>query len=177
MKALTAIAMIALALALAACGDDDEDASQGTNAQTDVTRTTPTTEDGETASEERAAKRKSRSSDAKQKSGSDTRKRGSDTPKTTNSGRGDTSEQSDSDRNRNANRSDELYSKKDAENLSSELVARGVCQRFLPKQTERDLKAGRTTIQKVAREYSQGWPSNKRDEAYKGCLAGLKARK
>ena len=171
--------MTVLALGLVACGDDNNDSSssQGTNAQTTTTGTTKTTTTTDDSSKSKTTddSTKHKSSSSKHKSSS-SHKKSSSTPKTTNSGRGTTTAPSDPNRNKNANKHKQLYTPQEAEDLSSQFVAKRVCQTLLPKQTERDLKAGRTTIEKVAAQYAKGWPAKKQTAARKGCLQGLKAR-
>jgi hypothetical protein len=81
-------------------------------------------------------------------------------------------------RNKNAGKQKKpLLTQQGAEDLSSQLIAKRVCKGFLPNQTEKELKKNKTTYEAVAKNFAKGWPKEKRDEAYKGCLAGLKARK
>jgi hypothetical protein len=56
-------------------------------------------------------------------------------------------------------------------------TAKKVCGAFLPLQVQRDLKRGKRSEKSVARQYSRAWPEDQKKSAYKGCLAGLKARK
>ena len=56
---------------------------------------------------------------------------------------------------------------------NAEKTAKTVCSGFLPKPTQRDIESGKKSREEVAREYSRGFPRDLRDEAYKGCLAGL----
>ena len=53
-------------------------------------------------------------------------------------------------------------------------TAKKVCSQFLPLIIQRNLKRGKVTKEKVARNYSKGYPASQRDDAYKGCLAGLR---
>ncbi len=55
-------------------------------------------------------------------------------------------------------------------------VAQTVCNSFLPKQIERNLKDGKRKPEDVARDYSRGFPEKQEKRAYEGCLAGLKKR-
>jgi hypothetical protein len=176
MKTFLAISMTVLALALVACGDDSDDnpSSQATNTQaTTPTTKTATTEDKEKPEKKDDDSKKSSSSSEKKRSSSSSGS--SSKPKTTNSGQGDPIT-ADPDRNENAGKSKQLYTKKEAADLSSQLIAKRVCQGFLPKQTERDLEAGRTTKEKVAAQYAKGWPESKQKVARRGCLQGLNAR-
>ena len=175
MKTFIAISMIVLALGLAACGDDNDHSAQDTAAQTPATGTkTGTTTGTTTSKEDRKAKR--RESSSKRSSGSDSKSDTSRKRRTTNSGKGTATTPSSRDRNKNAGKAP-LYTEKEAEDLSSQLVAKRVCQGFLPTETEAELKKNKTTYEAIAKNYAKGWPASKRDEAYKGCLAGLKARK
>ncbi len=54
-------------------------------------------------------------------------------------------------------------------------IAKKVCGSFLPLTVSRQIKNGKTTKKKVAKQYSRGYPADQRTEAYKGCLAGLNA--
>ncbi len=181
MKTFIAISMTVLALGLVACGDDNDDnsASEGTNAQTATTGTTTQTKTTE--------EKKSKSSSSKKKSSSGSSSDdSSSSKKKSSSGSSGSSEspaagdpitaEPDPDRNDNAGKSKQLYTPKEAENLSSQLIAKRVCQGFLPKQTERDLEKGRTTKEKVAAQYAKGWPESKQAVARRGCLQGLNAR-
>jgi hypothetical protein len=171
MKTSIAISMTLLAFSLGACGDDNNDSSssQSTNAQT---ATTGTTTSKTTTSE----KKKARSSDDSKKSTSSTRR--SHRRKTTNSGKGTPTIAPLAGRNKNAGKQKTpLFTKKGADDLSSQLIAKRVCQGFLPNQTEKELKKNKTTYQAVAKNFAKGWPEEKQAVAYKGCLAGLKARK
>ena len=172
MKTYIAIPMTLLALALGACGDDNKDSSssQSTNAQTTTTGTTGTTTSKTTTSE-----KKSSSSDDSKKSSSSKQK--SSKPKTTNSGKGTPTITPFVGANKNAGKQKKpLLTQKGAEDLSSQLIAKRVCQGFLPNKTEAELKKNKTTYEGVAKNFAKGWPKDKQDEAYKGCLAGLKAR-
>jgi hypothetical protein len=53
-------------------------------------------------------------------------------------------------------------------------VGNNVCDNFLPFSYDRRLKKGKLTPEKIARDYSRAFPEKKRDQAYKGCLAGAK---
>jgi hypothetical protein len=169
--------MTVMALGLVACGDDSDDnsASEGTNAQT--TATTGTTTQTKTTEE-----KKSKSSSSKKKSSSGSSSDDSSSSKkksssgSSDAGKTVTRAPSDPDRNKNAGKSKQLYTQNEAEDLSSQLVAKRVCQGFLPKQTERDLEKGRTTKEKVAAQYAKGWPEEKQTVARRGCLQGLNAR-
>jgi hypothetical protein len=55
-------------------------------------------------------------------------------------------------------------------------VAKTVCNSFLPKQIQRDLKENKRKPESVAKDYSRGFPDKQQQDAYEGCLAGLKAR-
>ena len=55
-------------------------------------------------------------------------------------------------------------------------IAKRVCGTFLPTQVQKALRQGKTTETKVARNYSKGYPKSQQDDAYAGCLAGLKSR-
>jgi hypothetical protein len=55
-------------------------------------------------------------------------------------------------------------------------IAKNVCGTFLPETIARDIKKGKITKKKVAKDYSKGYPTDQRTKAYKGCLAGLKGR-
>jgi hypothetical protein len=53
-------------------------------------------------------------------------------------------------------------------------TAKNICGTIIPNVVQRQLRQGKTTKKKVAKQYSTGWPPEKRKDAYKGCLAGLK---
>jgi hypothetical protein len=55
-------------------------------------------------------------------------------------------------------------------------ISKNVCGTFLPEVIARDLKKGKISKKKVAKQYSKGYPTDQRTKAYKGCLAGLNAR-
>jgi hypothetical protein len=171
--------MTVIALGLVACGDDNDDnsASEGTNAQTAATTgtTTQTKTTEEKKSKSSSTKKKSASGSSSDDSSSSKQKSSSGSSGSSNAGDPITAEP-DPDRNDNAGKSKQLYTQKEAENLSSQLIAKRVCQGFLPKQTERDLEKGRTTKQKVAAQYAKGWPESKQAVARRGCLQGLNAR-
>ena len=54
--------------------------------------------------------------------------------------------------------------------------AKTVCKSFLPNQIAKELKRGKRTEKSVAKNYSKAFPAKQRNDAYRGCLAGLKAR-
>ena len=56
---------------------------------------------------------------------------------------------------------------------SSYKTAKNVCGTILPTLVQRQLRQGKTSKKKVAKQYSTGWPPEKRKQAYRGCLAGL----
>jgi hypothetical protein len=56
-------------------------------------------------------------------------------------------------------------------------TAKKVCGAFLPLAITRAVDKGRRSAKSVARQYSRAWPKDQKTAAYKGCLAGLKARK
>ena len=100
--------MTVLALGLVACGDDNDDSSQDTGAQS----TAPTTTGSTTAEDNGKSRTTEDDSSKKKSSSSDSSKRSSTKKKstTTNSGKGDTSAGSGSDRNKNAGKAP-LYSR------------------------------------------------------------------
>jgi hypothetical protein len=55
-------------------------------------------------------------------------------------------------------------------------VARRVCNQFLPLITAKQLKEGKTTPEKVARDYSRAFPKRQVKRAHDGCLKGLDDR-
>jgi DNA polymerase III gamma/tau subunit len=179
MKTLIAISMTVLALGLVACGDDNDDnasSQEATNAQTTTTPTTTSKDNGKSkTTADSKTKKKKRSSSSDDNSSSS--KPSSSKPRTTNSGKGSLKVPSVNP-NSNANRRKEpVHTEKEAEDLSSQLIAKRVCQGFLPKQTEREIEKNKTTFEEIARNYAKGWPKAKQDVAYKGCLQGLRARK
>jgi hypothetical protein len=152
--------LIVAALALGACGDDEgggESATTGTDTvATDTgttgTETTETTETktgktGTTETRERERERE-RSSGGGSGSGSGGGSSGS--------GGGSSNKESP-----------------DLNAGNAEKTAKTVCSGFLPKPTERDIKSGKKSREEVARAYARGFPRALRDDAYKGCLAGL----
>jgi hypothetical protein len=56
-------------------------------------------------------------------------------------------------------------------------TAKKVCGAFLPLVTQRELDRGKRSKKSVARQYSRAWPEDQKKSAYKGCLAGLNARR
>ena len=166
--AATAVIVAIAALALGACGDDNKDsagsgdtATSGAIATGVTTGTDTTTKNGTT---------KTSTDDRKGGSG---KSGGSD-----DSGNGSTTNRSSpadgsgagSDNAKTPDPSKELSGK----NVKS--TAKTVCSSFLPKALERDLKNGDKSAQEIAKDYSKAFPSDQRDDAYAGCLAGLKTK-
>jgi hypothetical protein len=156
MRRLSASLVIVAALALGACGGDD---NKNDNASTTTGTTTQSTTTGTTTGKSgnggpKKNKQSSKKGGSKSKSGSSG---GSTTPSTTTKTQA-TPSQGTTPTPPNSPRQ----------------IAEKVCSQFLPNVIRSDLKRGKTTIQKVARNYSRGYPKDQRSQAYKGCLAGLK---
>jgi hypothetical protein len=158
------VALLAAALALGACGGDDggNDGTTGAGSPeftTNTGATTPGTTDRERTGtgEDRTTKTKERGDDRGGSGGSGggggSKKRGSGG----NDDSGSTTQPAEQPGN--------VYK-----------VAQTVCNSFLPKQIERDLKDGDRKPEEVARDYSRGFSEKQEKRAYEGCLAGLKKR-
>jgi hypothetical protein len=165
------VALLAAAtLALGACGDDNKSDSEttGAGATLDQTTNAGTGETGTTGTttKERTGTREDRTG---------TRERGDDKGgrERSGSGGGDGSNGGGSD-----GRSDDSGStaQPPAQPGNVYKTAKTVCNSFLPKQIEKDLKDGDRKAESVARDYSRGFPEKQQQRAYDGCLAGLKAR-
>jgi hypothetical protein len=161
--------LAAASLALGACGGDDDSSDPGTtgagtsldqttNAGTGTTGTTT-----ERTSKERTGTREDRTS---------TRERGDD------KGGRDRSGSGGSNGGGSGGGSDDSGStaQPPAQPGNVFKTAKTVCNSFLPKQIEKDLKDGDRKAESVARDYSRGFPEKQQERAYEGCLAGLKAR-
>jgi hypothetical protein len=189
MRGLLAIFMTALVLGLVACGDDNNDSSSattGTNAQS--TGTTGTTTTGKTTS---TGKSDDKGGSSKDKSGSSGSSKSDDNSSSGSSNSGSSKSKSKSKSGSSGSGSSgsstqgkinggkEPDAPKEPELTAQNVkaTAKRVCSQFLPNQIKSDLKRGKTTNDKVARAYSKGYPAKQRDDAYAGCLAGLKARK
>jgi hypothetical protein len=155
MRRLSASLVIVAALALGACGGDD---NKNDNASTTTGTTTQSTTTGTTTGKSgnggpKKNKQSSKKGGSKSKSGSSGGSTTSTTTKTqATPSQGTTPTPPNSPRQ----------------------IAEKVCSQFLPNVIRSNLKRGKTTIQKVARNYSRGYPKDQRSQAYKGCLAGLK---
>jgi hypothetical protein len=152
MRRLSASLVIVAALALGACGGDDNKNDNASTTTGTTTQSTTTGKSGNGGGKEN--KRSSQKGGSKSKSGSSG---GSTTPSTTTKTQA-TPSQGTTPTPPNSPRQ----------------IAEKVCSQFLPNVIRHDLKRGKTTIQKVARNYSRGYPKDQRSQAYKGCLAGLK---
>jgi hypothetical protein len=154
MRRLSASLVIVAALALGACGGDDnknDNASTTTGTTTQSTTGTTTGKSGNGGGKKN--KRSSKKGGSKSKSESSG---GSTTPSTATKTQATPSQGTTPTPN------------------NPRAIAEKVCWQFLPNVIRRDLKRGKTTRQKVARNYSRGYPKDQRSQAYKGCLAGLK---
>jgi hypothetical protein len=152
MRRVSASLVIVAALALGACGGDDNKNDNASTTTGTTTQSTTTGKSGNGGGKEN--KRSSKKGGSKSKSGSSG---GSTTPSTTTKTQA-TPSQGTTPTPPNSPRQ----------------IAEKVCSQFLPNVIRSDLKRGKTTIQKVARNYSRGYPKDQRSQAYKGCLAGLK---
>ena len=159
-----AIVLVSAALALGACGGDDNNDSTTSPAATgtDTTATTGTGEDRTTGTTTKERSTKTRTRESGDDSGGGGSNRGSGG--SNGSGNDGTTTQQKSS------------SKKKAEELTPAntfSTAKTVCESFLPKALERDLKSGKKSADEIARDYSKGYPAEQRKKAYSGCKAGL----
>ena len=159
-----AIVLAGAALALGACGGDDNNDSTTSPAATgtDTSATTGTTEDkgNGTTTKERTTKTRTRERGDDSGGGGSNRGSGGGSD---DSGNGGTTQKKSG-------------SKDQAEELTPAntfSTAKTVCESFLPKALERDLKSGKKSADEIARDYSKGYPAEQRKKAYSGCKAGL----
>ena len=155
MRRLALMLSIGAALALGACGGDDNNNASTTTASTPTTATQPAT--GTTGKSGKKGKKKSGKSNGSG-GGSSTSTGG--TTKTGTQTQTQTQAQTQTTPAPAA--------------ASPYKTAKTVCGTILPNVVKRQLKKGQTTKKKVAKSYSKGWPSDQRNQAYRGCLAGLK---
>lgn len=158
--------LAAATLALGACGGDDkgDSGTTGAGATLDQTTNAGTGETGTTGTttKERTSTREDRTG---------TSERGDDSGGRDRSGSGSNGGGSDKG-------SDDSGStaQPPAQPGNVYKTAKTVCNSFLPKQIEKDLKDGDRKAESVARDYSRGFPEKQQKRAYEGCLAGLEAR-
>jgi hypothetical protein len=148
MRALTVTIAIGAALALGACGGDDNDNASNNTATTQTTGTQGTG----------AAKSKQNGKKGGKPAGGSATSGGSNTTQT------QTGTQPEGG----------TTSTTPATPKTPYAIAKTVCQNIVPTIVKRQLKKGKTTKQKVAKQYSTGWKPEQRKDAYRGCLAGLK---
>ena len=148
MRGLAVTLAIGAALAFAACGGDDNDNASNDTATTQTTATQGTGKTGKRGKETAKAGKSKKGTGASPTSG------GSKTETATTQTQSETPSVPQTPKGPYA-------------------VAKTVCQNIVPTVVQRQLKQGKTTKKKVARQYSTGWPPNQRKRAYRGCLAGL----
>jgi hypothetical protein len=153
-RRLSLVLLVTVPLAFSACGGDNNDNEKAQKAgatgatATQTTNTTATTKTG------RKAHGKSKSGKAKSGGGATTTTEGA-TPK------GSTTT---------------------IPTITNGLIphpydtAKKVCGGFLPLSIMRAVDRGKRSAKSVAKDYSKGWKPEQRKAAYKGCIAGLKAR-
>jgi hypothetical protein len=157
MRRLASTLLIGAALVLGACGSDNNDNASTTTGTTQSTTTQSTT--GTSGST--GTKKQKKSSGSKNKSG------GSST-----SGGGST--QTGTQTQTQAPAQTQSTTTPSPSSVTPFKTAKTVCGTFLPKTIQRQIKNGKTTKKKVAKQYSKGFAQDQRSQAYKGCLAGLK---
>jgi hypothetical protein len=146
MRGLALTIAIGTALTLAACGGSDKNNASNNTTTTQTTATQPGT--GTTG--------KSGTQKGKKKSGKGKTSGGSKTPTT-----------------QTQTTTPTQTSTTPAVPAAAYKTAKNVCGSILPILVQRQLRQGKTTKKKVAKQYSTGWPPEKRKQAYRGCLAGL----
>jgi hypothetical protein len=161
MRRSFAILLLVASLALAACGGDDKSDNAGT------TSTGPTAATGATGTKSKAnAKaRARRRAAAKHNARTRTRTRTKTNTKTKSSTQQKTVPKQKAPVVRRAKPGKGTLPTSQSGTLS---VAKTVCGGYLAK----DIKNRKKTD--IAKDYSKAWPANRRQAAYKGCLAGLK---
>jgi hypothetical protein len=165
MRRLASSLLILTALALGACGggDSKDDNASKTSATTGTTGSTTESTTG-TTTEDKGGKSGSGKGGKKAKSGGG-------------SGSGGASSTSGGDSTQTQTKTSTTPTTPPAsQNVNPRKTARTVCGTFLPDPISRKIKHGKITKQKVAKQYSKGYPEDQRSEAYKGCLEGLNKR-
>jgi hypothetical protein len=155
MRGLLLTVVIGAALALGACGggDNDNASNSTTTTQTTTTQGTgATSENGKQSGKKKSGKGHNAKNGGKSSGGTKTQT--TKAPTTT----------------QNQTATTPTTPKGPFE------TAQSVCQNILPTVVQRQLKQGKTTKKKVAKQYSMGWPAAQRKQVYKGCLSGLKKR-
>jgi len=153
MRGLASTLLIGAALVLGACGGDNNDNASTTTGTAQSTTTQSTTG----TSGDNGAKKGKKGSGSKNKGG------GSST-----SGGGSTQTETQTQTQT------QTATTPSPTSVTPFKTAKTVCGTFLPKTIQRQIKNGKTTKKKVAKQYSKGFAQDQRSQAYKGCLAGLK---
>jgi hypothetical protein len=148
MRAIALTIAVATALSLGACGGSDKNGNASNSTTTQTTATQPSA--GSTG---KSGKQKGK--------------------KSAQSGQGKTSGGSKGQTTKTQTTTQTQTSTTPSVPASAYKTAKNVCGTILPIVVQRQLRQGKTTKKKVAKQYSTGWPPDKRKQAYRGCLAGL----
>jgi hypothetical protein len=162
MRRLAPIVLVAAALGFAACGGDgNNDSASNSTATTQSTTTQSTTGATTGATGKQSGKKKSSANKGSGSGGSG-------------SGGGSTKTQTQTQTQTQPAQTGTTPAPTVAVPFKT---AKTVCGTFLPETIQRQIKRGKTTKKSVAKQYSKGFPKDQRNQAYKGCLAGLNKKK